>query len=48
VYAKLARYSGGEMILIEPDGKRLKALEKNLSGVDRAWIAAEKAKRGQP
>jgi hypothetical protein len=36
------------MILIEPDGKRLKAEEKNLSGADRAWIAAEKAKRGQP
>ena len=48
VYAKLARYSGGAMILIEPDGKRLKAEEKNLSGADRAWIAAEKAKRGQP
>lgn len=48
VFAKLSRYSGGEMILVEPDGKRLKALEKNLSSSDRAWIAEEKAKRGHP
>ena len=47
VFAKLARYSGGEMILVEPDGKLLKAKLENLSSADRAWIQAEKAKREQ-
>ena len=46
VFAKLARYKDGEMILVEPDGKRLKAQLSNLSSKDRAWIAAEKARRG--
>ena len=46
VFAKLARYGGGDMILVEPDGKRLSAKENNLSGADRAWIATEKAKSG--
>lgn len=45
VFAKLTRYSGGEMILVEPDGKQLLAKERNLSNADQAWIAAQKAKR---
>jgi hypothetical protein len=45
VFAKLTQYREGDMILVEPDGKRLRARESNLSSADRAWIAAEKAKR---
>ena len=44
IFAKLVRYRGGEMILVEPDGKRLQAKERNLSRGDRAWIAAQRAK----
>lgn len=45
VFAKLARYSAGEMILVEPDGKRLRTRLDQLSNEDQAWIATEKAKR---
>ena len=45
VFARLLRYSKGQMILVEPDGKKLRAREENLSEGDQAWLAAEKAKR---
>lgn len=45
VFAKLLKYSAGALILVEPDGYKLRASEGNLSAVDRAWIAEEKAKR---
>ena len=44
IFAKLTRYRGGQMILVEPDGKRLQAKESNLSKGDRAWIAEQRAK----
>ena len=44
VFARLLRYREGEMILVEPDGKRLQAREANLSVGDRAWIAEQRAK----
>lgn len=46
VFAKLARYQKGRLLLVEPDGKRLQTTEANLSKVDRAWIAAAKKARG--
>lgn len=46
LFAKLLRYyESGEMILVEPDGRRLRAKEKSLSDADRRWIAGERAKR---
>lgn len=45
VFAKLARYYQGDLVLIEPDGKRLKTSTRGLSKEDRAWIIAEKEKR---
>jgi thioredoxin-related protein len=46
VFAKLARYSGGYLILIEPDGTRCKTSEAKLSDNDRQWIADQKKLRG--
>lgn len=45
--AKLLRYHEGQLILLEPDGRRVKSKEATLSDVDRAWIQAEKLKREQ-
>ena len=47
LFARLLRYKDGEMILIEPDGRRLKAKESNLSEGDQQWIRSEQAKRGR-
>jgi thioredoxin-related protein len=46
VFAKLARYSDGTLILIEPDGTRSKTHENRISDKDRAWIAEQKRMRG--
>lgn len=46
VFAKLARYSKGTLVLIEPDGTRSKTHEKRLSNEDRIWIDEQKAARG--
>jgi hypothetical protein len=46
VFAKLAQYSEGTLILIEPDGTRSKTHEKKLSNEDRIWIDGQKAARG--
>jgi thioredoxin-related protein len=46
ILAKLVKYNQGELSLIEPDGGQLQTKEKSLSAEDRAWIAAEKKKRG--
>ena len=45
VFAKLARYHDGELILVEPDGKRLKARAQDLCEADRDWIRREKEQR---
>lgn len=45
IFAKLVRYREGELILVEPDGKRFTTKESNLSEGDRLWIAGEKARR---
>jgi hypothetical protein len=46
VFAKLLRYSNGELQLVEPDGTRSKTHEKRLSNEDRIWIDGQKAARG--
>jgi hypothetical protein len=46
LFAKLARYSDGTLILIEPDGTRCRTQENKLSDSDRAWIAEQKRFRG--
>ena len=48
LFAKMIRYRKGEMILVEPDGRKALAKESKLSDGDRLWIANEKAKRGNP
>ena len=45
VFAKLSRYNSGSLILVEPDGRKIRADESRLSDTDRAWIASERAKR---
>jgi len=44
VFAKLSRYRDGQMILVEPDGNRVKTTTRGLSKKDRAWIISEKEK----
>lgn len=46
VFAKLDRYSEGNLILVEPGGERYKTEESRLSKKDRKWIAEQKALRG--
>lgn len=46
VFAKLASYSKGTLILIEPGGERFRTREENLSKEDRKWIEQQKALRG--
>ncbi len=46
VFAKLAAYSKGNLILVEPGGERFKTNESRLSGADRKWIENQKAMRG--
>jgi thioredoxin-related protein len=45
VFARLASYSKGTLIFIEPDGTRSRTQEVNLSDKDRAWIAEQKKLR---
>ncbi len=45
VFAKLASYSKGTLILIEPDGTRCRTHEDKLSDKDREWITAQKKLR---
>ena len=45
VFAKLASYSDGTLILVQPDGTRAKTKESNLSDKDKAWIAEQKKLR---
>jgi len=46
IFARLANYHEGELILIEPDGNQVRTREANLSKNDKSWIAEEKRKRG--
>jgi thioredoxin-related protein len=45
-FAKLAAYSKGTLILIEPDGSRARTYEDKLSDEDRKWIEEQKRLRG--
>jgi len=45
-FAKLAAYSKGTLILIEPDGSRARTTEDKLSEADRKWIEEQKRLRG--
>ncbi|BCU77694.1 thioredoxin family protein [Luteolibacter sp. LG18] len=46
VFAKLASYSKGTLVFVEPDGRRSKTSETRLSDNDRDWIKQQKALRG--
>ena len=46
IFARLVAYQDGELVLVEPDGTRSRTRLGNLSTGDRAWIEAEKRKRG--
>jgi hypothetical protein len=46
IFAKLAGYKDGELVLVEPDGQRARTHEKNLSAGDRVWIQQQKELRG--
>ena len=46
IFAKLGAYQEGKMILVEPDGQRVRTNEKNLSAGDRVWIQQQKEQRG--
>ncbi len=46
VFAKLANYSKGTLVLIEPGGERYKTTEGKLSSKDKKWIADQKDLRG--
>ncbi len=45
IFAKLANYANGELVLIEPDGTRSRTQEKYLSREDQDWIAHQKRLR---
>ena len=47
IFAKLLRYHDEELVLVEPDGRKFRASEANLSDGDRLWIKGELAKRGR-
>jgi hypothetical protein len=46
ILAKLAQYSDGVLILIEPGGERYRTEESSLSKEDREWIGEQKKLRG--
>lgn len=46
IFAKLAGYKDGTLILIEPDGTRCKTHESKLAKEDRDWIDEQKRRRG--
>lgn len=46
IFAKLLRYQADGLLMVEPDGRKFRAQEKNLSDRDRLWIQAQKNKRG--
>ncbi len=46
VFAKLASYDDGMLILVEPDGTRSRTHENKLSDADREWITEQKRRRG--
>jgi thioredoxin-related protein len=46
IFAKLEAYKDGHMIIVEPDGQRVRTEEKHLSSGDRAWIRQQKDLRG--
>lgn len=45
LFAKLLRYSKGDVLLVEPDGTKSKTHESKLSSDDARWINEQKAKR---
>jgi thioredoxin-related protein len=45
LFAKLASYSNGTLVLIQTDGTRCQTQESNLSDKDRSWIAEQKKLR---
>jgi hypothetical protein len=46
IFARLAAYHDGELVLAEPDGQRARTHEDKLSAGDRVWIQQQKEARG--
>lgn len=46
IFARLAGYRKGEVLLVEPDGQRARTHEDRLSAGDRVWIQDQKRMRG--
>ena len=46
IFAKLASYKEGDILLIDPDGARFRTHESKLSKEDQAWIEEQKTLRG--
>ncbi len=45
LFARLKRYSAGNLVLVEPNGRKSKTNELQLSQKDRDWLAEQKARR---
>ncbi len=46
IFAKLGAYKDGKIMLVEPDGTKIRTHEKRLSSGDRVWIQEQKEARG--
>ncbi len=46
IFAKLKRYHKGELLLVEPDGNRVRTKVRHLSPADQDWIEEQKRARG--
>ncbi len=46
IFAKLASYKDGDLLLIDPEGRRFRTREEKLSKEDRDWIDGQKKIRG--
>lgn len=46
LFAKLLKYQEGTLLIVEPNGRKTRIAEANLSSGDQRWIQKEKEKRG--
>ena len=47
LFAKLLRYEEGNLLVVEPNGRKTSFTENNLSAKDRKWITKEKSRRAE-
>ena len=45
LFARLTRYRNGDIVLVEPDGRKSKTSELQLSKKDRDWLDKQRARR---